>query len=251
MAKIIILGSSNAVSSKTNENAHMVIMGGARMILVDCPGKPVLRLEEAGLDFNRLTDIIITHFHPDHVSGLPLLLMDMWLMGRKDPIDIYGLSYTLDRVEAMMDLYSWSKWPDFYPVHFHRVPDIERSLVLDCADFRVSASPVCHLIPNMGLRIDIKEPVASLVYSSDTEPCPAVIRLSEGAKTLIHEAAGAHVGHSSAAQAGEIAAAAGVEELYLIHYPTGKFLDPGLLAEARGSFKGAVQLATDLQVIDL
>jgi metal-dependent hydrolase (beta-lactamase superfamily II) len=40
----------------------------------------MVRLSKAGVDFNRLTDLILTHFHPDHVSGVPMLLMNMWLI---------------------------------------------------------------------------------------------------------------------------------------------------------------------------
>ena len=75
MPKVIILGSSNAVPSKDHENTHLVIIGKERTILVDCVSNPVVRLEQAGVNFNDLTDIVITHFHPDHVSGVPLLWM--------------------------------------------------------------------------------------------------------------------------------------------------------------------------------
>ena len=62
--------------------------------------------------------MILTHFHPDHVSGLPSLLLDMWLMGRKDPLTIYGLAYTLERMEKLMEAYDWASWPGFFPVEF-------------------------------------------------------------------------------------------------------------------------------------
>ena len=113
MPKVIILGSSNAVPSKEHENTHFVILGEQRTILVDCVSNPVVRLEQAGVDFNRLTDIVITHFHPDHVSGVPLLLMDMWLMGRTKPLNIYGLHYTMDRLEDLMGFYSWERMAQF------------------------------------------------------------------------------------------------------------------------------------------
>ena len=90
MSKLIILGSSNAISHKDHENTHMVIVGEKRTVLVDCVSNPILRLEQAGVDFNAITDLILTHFHPDHVSGVPLLLMDMWLMGRREPLNVYG-----------------------------------------------------------------------------------------------------------------------------------------------------------------
>lgn len=250
MSKVIILGASNAIPTSESENTHMVIVGSDRMLLIDSVSNPILRLEQAGLDFNDLTDIIITHFHPDHASGVPLLLMDMWLMGRQKPLNIYGLHYTLDRVEGLMGFYNWSEWPDFFPVIFHRIPSREMALVLDCSDFRIHASPVHHMIPNIGLRIEFIQSRKVMAYSCDTEPCEEVIRLSEGVDVLIHEATGESEGHSSAKQAGEIAAKAEVGKLYLIHYPTGKFAKGDLVAEAQATFSGHIAMAKDFMILD-
>ena len=212
--------------------------------------QPDLRLEKAGLDFNDLTDLIVTHFHPDHVSGLPLLLMDMWLMGRRKPINIYGLHYTLDRVENLMGFFGWADWPDFFPVAFYRLPMQEMTTVVDFPDFRIFASPVRHLLPTIGLRFEFNHTHKTMAYSCDTEPCAQVIRLAEGADILIHESAGASRGHSSAAQAGEVANQAEVGKLYLIHYPTGKYASGDLIAEAHQRYQGEVALAEDFMVLD-
>ena len=56
MAKLIILGSSNALSSKDSENTHMVLVGEERIVMVDCVNSPIRRLEQAGVDFMDLTD---------------------------------------------------------------------------------------------------------------------------------------------------------------------------------------------------
>ncbi len=251
MPKVIILGSSNAIPSQEHENTHMVVVGRERMVLIDCVSNPIVRLEKAGLDFNNLTDLIVTHFHPDHVSGVPLLLMDMWLMGRRQPLNVYGLHHTLDRVESLMGFYGWSEWPDFYPVAFHRLPSHEMTLVLDCPDFRIFSSPVRHLLPTVGLRFEFGDGRKIMAYSCDTEPCAQVIRLAEGADVLIHEAAGATRGHSSAEQAGEIATQAEAAALFLIHYPTGKYADGDLVMEAARRYQGTVKLAEDFMTLDL
>jgi ribonuclease Z len=250
MPKVIILGSSNAIPTADHENTHMVVVGEDRTVLVDCVSNPILRLEKAGLDFNNLTDLILTHFHPDHVSGVPLLLMDMWLMGRNQPLNIYGLHHTLDRMESLMGSYGWSEWPDFFPVAFYRLPAQEMTTVIDCLDFRIYSSPVRHLLPTIGLRFEFNHTKKVMAYSCDTEPCAQVVRLAEGADTLIHEAAGAARGHSSAAQAGEIASRAEVGNLYLIHYPTGKYANTDLVAEARLRYPGSVSLAKDFMELD-
>jgi ribonuclease Z len=227
----------------------MVLAGKERMVLIDSGCNPILRLEQAGLDFNDLTDIVLTHFHPDHASGIPLLLMDMWLLGRETPLHIYGLHYTLDRLEGLMGFYNWSDWPNFFPVIFHRLPIKEMTPVLDCPDFTIYASPVRHFIPNIGLRVEFAQSRKVMAYSCDTEPCDEVVRLSEKADVLIHEATGETPGHSSARQAGEVAKKANVGRLYLIHYPTGRFAGGNLVAEAHTTFSGNVSLMKDFMVL--
>jgi ribonuclease Z len=205
----------------------------------------MVRLRRAGLDFNHLTDLILTHFHPDHVSGVPLLLMDMWLLGRQGPLKIHGLDYTLERVEKMMDFYNWGRWPEFFPVIFHRLPEVEMAPVLETEEWRVFSSPVRHLIPTIGLRIEFPRTKKTLAYSCDTEPCEQVAQLGDRADVLIHEATGPSRGHSGAAQAGSIAQQAGAKSLYLIHYPTGSFDPSTLIPAAEQAFHGPVALAKD------
>jgi ribonuclease Z len=248
--KLIILGSSNAVANENQENTHMVLLGQDRSVLIDCVGSPIVRLGQAGVELDRLTDLILTHFHPDHVSGVPLLLMDMWLLGRERPLNIYGLGDTLDRIQKMLDLYNWSAWPDFFPVSFSYLPEEALTPVLQSHEYRIIASPVRHLIPTIGLRIEFPQTDQVLAYSCDTEPCQSVVELAAGADLLIHEATGASQGHSSALQAGEIARQAEVGSLFLIHYSV-KQKEPGaLVAEAGQAFQGPVSLAEDFLEID-
>jgi ribonuclease Z len=251
VAKLIILGSSNAIPDAEHENTHMALVGRERTVLIDCVNNATVRLPKAGLEFDRVTDLILTHFHPDHVSGVPSLLMSMWLLGRKQPLTIYGLAYTLDRMEKLMEFYDWATWPHFFPVTFNRLPEIEMAPVMACDEFRIFASPVHHLVPNIGLRVEFPETGKVLTYSCDTEPCHEVVRLASGANILIHESSGATLGHTSAEQAAEIARQAEVGALYLIHYPTGKNDTSTLVPEAKRKFAGPVALAEDLMTIEL
>lgn len=250
MPKLVILGSSNAVPDEKHENTHLAVLGRERSVLIDCVSNPIVRLGQAGINFNRLTDMILTHFHPDHVSGVPLLLMDMWLLGRKEPMLIHGLDHTLDRIQKLMDFYDWSLWPNFFPVTFHSIPEEELALVLDTPEFRIVSSPVRHLVPTIGLRFEFSRVDKVLAYSCDTEPTPSVVQLASGADVLIHEAAGASRGHSSASQAGSIARQAEVGSLYLIHYRTGDKNPEPLIVQAAETFGGPVYLAEDFMELD-
>jgi ribonuclease Z len=251
MDRVIILGSASAVPVVGHENTHIFVEAGRHKILVDCPGTPMVRLEQAGVDPRQLTEIILTHFHPDHVSGFGPLLMSMWLIGRKEPLNVYGLEPTISRAKKMMELYEWKNWPNFYPVHFITIPAEEHASVIETSDVRVYASPVEHLVPTIGLRFEFASSETVLAYSCDTQPSQIVRRLAEGANVLIHEATGSSVGHTSPEKAGEIATQAEVGELYLIHYPP-ELIDPeSLLERARQTFQGPITVAKDLLLIEL
>lgn len=245
MPKLIFLGTSNAIPDLRHENTHMAVVGENRLLMIDCVNNPIVRLSQAGLNVHDLTDLLLTHFHPDHVSGVPLLLMNCWLLGRKKPLHIYGLQITLERIEKIMEFYEWSTWPGFYPVQFHQLAEQELTLAFDNPEFRLFTSPVCHMVPCIGVRIEFPQSGQVAAYSCDTEPCPQVVRLAANADLLIHEATGASVGHTSAAQAGEIAHQAGAKALYLIHYPTGDFDPRPLVDQAKQTFPGPVTLAQD------
>jgi ribonuclease Z len=251
VAELIFLGTAAAVPDQDHENTQLALRDDQAVVLIDCSGSPVPRLARAGISQDEVTDIILTHFHPDHVGGIPLLLMNMWLLGRKKALRIYGLHHCLERVEDMMGFFHWENWPQFFPVAFHRLPEQSGVPVLERGAVRILASSVRHVIPTIGLRIEVKgQPV--LAYSCDTEPCPAVVELAMGAPVLIHEATGEGVGHSSASQAGSVAAEAGVSRLYLAHYPVNGGVDEDRLRrEAESTFDGEVVVARDWMQIAL
>ena len=250
MPKLIYLGASSAIPTPQHENTHMVIRGESRRVLIDTGHNPLLRLPQAGVDPLQVTDLILTHFHPDHVSGVASLLMNSWLMGRKAELNVYGLAVTLERARKVMEFYDWDNWPYFYPVHFITLPAVEMTPVMACEEFKIFASPVHHMIPNIGLRVEFTPGGKVWAYSCDTEPCAEVVRLGRGADVLVHEVAGAGLGHSSARQAAEIAQEAGAQRLHLIHYPTWNADPQPLVAEAAQVFSGGVELANDFMVLD-
>ncbi|OGO17060.1 MAG: hypothetical protein A2Z14_09135 [Chloroflexi bacterium RBG_16_48_8] len=249
MPYVVLLGTSNAIPDPAHENTHLAVVTDERVILIDCVGSPNVRLLKAGISMKAITDLILTHFHPDHVSGVPLLLMNMWLEGREDPLRIYGLHHCLERIEDVMALYHWDKWPGFFPVAFHRLPEREYIQVLETNEVRIYSSPVRHLIPTIGLRIENVHGSGIVAYSCDTEPCPSVVRLARKANVLIHEATGFGAGHSSASQAGSIASDARAKRLLLIHYPNVDLDPESLIEQARETFEDDVALAEDFMQI--
>lgn len=249
MGKIVVLGSSFVIPDETHENTHLALLGQSATVLIDCPGRAMIRLRRAGLDPDQIDDILLTHFHPDHVDGVPMLIMEMWLRGRKKSLRLHGLPHCMERMENLMQAYDQATWPNMYPVTYHTVAEHDQAPVLDNSDFSITATPVKHFIPTMGLRVTDKATRRVLAYSCDTEPCPGALAVALGADMLIHEAAGAGWGHSSAAQAGEMAQEAKAKQLVLIHYRTGGADTSQLVSEAQTTYAGPVTLAEDLMTL--
>lgn len=244
MPKLIILGTSDAVPDERHDNTHMLLIGENRRVLVDCASNPVMRLRQIGIDPNSISDLIMTHFHPDHVSGVPLLMMNMWLLGRTNLLNLYGLEHTVRLMEQFLDAFEWGRWLE-YPVEIKRLRNKKMTLVLEAEDFRIISCPVNHFVPTIGLRFEFPGSGKVLAFTSDTAPTANIAWLAQGADVLLHEASGASEGHSSAGQAGEMARQAQAKALYLIHYPTGDTDTSTLVDEAKEHFDGPVELAED------
>ena len=103
-------------------------------------------------------------------------------------------------------------------IAYHEIEPAEGAAVFERGPFRVTASPVQHPVPTVGLRVEADG--MTVAYSCDTAPCDAIERLARGADLLVHEATGHLPGvHSSAEEAAQCAARAGAARLVLVHLP--------------------------------
>ena len=225
------IGTGAAVSDPHRTTTMLAVQAQGRLVAVDCGGDLAQRMMAGGLDPAALDLLVLTHEHPDHIAGFPLLLEKLWLMGRRTPIRIAGPAPALDVARRLFGQFDTSRWDGLPERQYHEVPMAEGAPVWHADGLRVTASPVTHSVPTVGLRFESGSRV--LAYSCDTAPDPAVVRLARGADVLVHEAMGHQPGvHSSAEEAAGIAAEAGVKRLFLVHLPPG--LDD--LAAARRIF---------------
>jgi ribonuclease Z len=249
----VFLGSSAAVPGRDRDTTSILFVAGDDAVLVDCGGSPAQKLMLAGTDPRALSRVVITHIHPDHAYGLPSLVQTLFLLGRTASLRVACREEHLAPLRALLDVFGLLERPGLFPVVWEPVPSREAVAVGGSRGFAVTASPNSHgAMPNMALRFEAPGRPA-VVYSSDTEPCLAVEALARGAHTLIHDATFSErrprgIGaHSTAAQAGDIAARAGVRRLILAHIDAGLHgeLD-ALRDEARTRFPGLVEIAREL-----
>ncbi len=154
MAQVILLGTGAALSNAVRENTYLVVQGDTSAVLVDCAGSPTQRLLRADIPLDRLDHLILTHHHPDHLYGLSVLFLDLWLAGRKKTLHVYGLAETLRAARAMMHAFEWERWQahGFFPIVFHRVPKRANTPVFTSSEFAVTATPTEHLLPCIAVR---------------------------------------------------------------------------------------------------
>jgi ribonuclease Z len=251
----VFLGTSGAVPGPARDTTSLAFVGSSEVILVDTGGSPVQKLRLAGIDPRGLSHVVVTHIHPDHVYGLPSLVQNLILLGRTAPLPLFCRAEHVEPLAALLDLFGLRARKGGFSLPIHGVEPREGIEVLRTDSFVVTASPNAHgSMPNLALRFEVPARRIVVVYSSDTEPCEEVVRLARGADTLIHEATfperdrGRFGAHSTAAEAGEIAARAAAARLILCHIDVDYHAElDALAAEARGRFGGPVEVAEEFR----
>ena len=253
-ARVAFLGTSAALSSATRDNTSLVFEAGGVALLADCGGGAVHRLQRLGVDPRALTHVVVTHVHVDHSYGLPSLVRQLMLQGRRAPLAVVCRPEHAEPLRALLTTFRVWERADGFPLRLTPIDLAVGSTAFTTGPLRVSTAPNDHgPMPNFAVRVDA-EGGRAVVYSSDTQPSDNVVALARGARTLVHEATflerdrpAGHAAHSSAAEAGQIAARAGVERLVLVHVGAAYHDDVEVLvAEARKHFDGDVRVAEEL-----
>ena len=247
MPTLHLLGTGAAFSDAHRTTTMLAFTDDDSTLVVDCGGDVVQRLLAASIDLTTIEALILTHEHIDHIGGFPLFMEKMWLAGRRDPIPVYGIEPALDQARRCFATFDTSGWTGLPDIHWYPFAEAPNALVLTDAAWEVKAAPGMHFVPVVGLRVESKRTGGVVVYSCDTAPSPEITGLASEADLLLHEATGASPGHSSPAQAAQVAAEAGAKRLLLIHLPPN--LTDADLHEARQTF-ARTELGEELGAYD-
>lgn len=80
---VLILGSASASGSRERDNTYLLLQHEEGNWMIDVGGNPLGKLKQAEIPLQSIQGVILTHFHIDHIFGLPSLLWGMWLGKRK------------------------------------------------------------------------------------------------------------------------------------------------------------------------
>jgi ribonuclease Z len=85
----IFLGTGGSVPSARRSTASVLISRGGDRLLFDC-GEGTQRQMQRSIGLTQVDEIYLTHFHADHILGLPGLLKTYDLTARELPLTIHG-----------------------------------------------------------------------------------------------------------------------------------------------------------------
>ena len=88
--EIIFLGTSSAVHSYTRNHPAIILKAFGETMLFDCGEGTQRQLIFAKVSPMKISKIFLSHYHGDHILGLPGLLQSMNFRGREKKLTIYG-----------------------------------------------------------------------------------------------------------------------------------------------------------------
>jgi ribonuclease Z len=247
-SRVVFLGTGGALNPERYQAAVLVESAGTRVLLDTGGGLGLVRrLLAAEVDPATIGHVFLSHRHLDHVGGLEPWLMSLFYRSsrsgeRPPPVDLYALPGSAQAIRASQAAAAASGERVFGDRLTWRTPGPGESRSLHDG-VSLALVSVDHLPPDgdaAGCVVDVDG--ARVVYSGDSRPCDSLTDSARGAHLLIHEVGGLdaraelvhQVGHSTAADAGRVAARAGVRALALFHVPASEWVEPAeMLAEAR------------------
>jgi ribonuclease BN (tRNA processing enzyme) len=192
--ELIMLGTGTPVPDASAWGPASAVVTGGRLFVVDAGVGVTRRLAAAG--FQRVTQVeaaFLTHLHSDHTLGYPDLIFTTWIMGRRQPLAVYGPPGLRRMTTAILD--AWRDDVDVRVKGLERetrewlgveVAEIRAGVVYDKGGVKVTAIPVPHGDwQAFAYRFDL--PGRSITFSGDAAPNPALVKAARGTDVLVHE----------------------------------------------------------------
>lgn len=149
--QITFLGTSSMVPTKDRNQIAVFLSYGSEGILFDCGEGTQRQFKIAGISLTKVTKILISHWHGDHVLGLPGLIQTLSSTDYNNTLEIYGPAGTKKRMEKMFEAFVFDKRLSFV------VNEAKSGIFFENNDFQLEAHPLEHGIETLGFRFVEKD----------------------------------------------------------------------------------------------
>ncbi|MCP4312617.1 MAG: MBL fold metallo-hydrolase [Bacteroidetes bacterium] len=279
VTKLVLLGTGTPNPSPTQSGCSLALLVNQIPYIIDF-GPGLIRKAAAltpryegpleGFHIRDIKTAFLTHLHSDHTTGFPDLILTPWVMGRDEPLKVFGPEGTANMTSHIMEAYK----DDIHYRLYGAEPANNQGWRVSCTEFSkegeiyrdsnivVEAFPVTHgTWPNSwGFRFTTPDRV--IVISGDCLPSEKLAAYARGADLLVHEVyskAGYETKsnswkayhaqhHTSTLELAEIASRAMPGKVILYHILFWGASEEELLREISSSYHGEVIVGRDLDI---
>jgi ribonuclease BN (tRNA processing enzyme) len=273
-SQIALLGTGTPNADPARSGPAVAIVVDGRPYIVDAGPGVVRRAAAAyesgiaGLAVDRLNRLFVTHLHSDHTIGLPDLILTPWVLGRAEPLEVYGPAGTEAMTDHLLAAYAEDirerlegPEPANATGYSVQATEIAPGVIYEDRSVSVEAFPVHHgSWPAFGFTF--RTPDRTIVISGDTAVPEENVEAYRGCDVLIHEVQSStglegrspawrryHSRfHTSARELAQAASRAQPGLLILYHQLFHGVSEQALLQEVRRGYDGDVVSGRDLEL---
>lgn len=147
MMKVVFLGTGSAVPTPHRNLSSTAVEHDGRVFLFDCGEGTQIQYRRAGLRPGKLEAIFISHFHGDHLYGLPGFLASLQMAERSAPLRLFGPRGLARYIAFHQKITGFT--PGF-PVHIAEMPGRADYSSWEIEGFDVECRPLAHRMRCLG-----------------------------------------------------------------------------------------------------
>ena len=149
--KITFLGTGSAIPTKERNHSSILVSFANENIIIDCGEGTQRQLRKANISPTKITKILLTHWHGDHILGIPALLQTLGMLNYSGTLKIYGPKGTKHFMKIIENLLRYIN----IKLEIHEVS----GKFINQKDFFIDAAPMLHGIPANAYSIVFKDKV--------------------------------------------------------------------------------------------
>ncbi len=138
--KLIFLGTSDAIPTEERNHPSLLLSYKNENILIDCGEGTQRQLRKAGISPTKITRLLITHWHGDHVLGIPGLLQTLGFSEYSQTLQVYGPPKTKEFFKQVLSSFR-SIYTDRVKL---KINEIKAGKIIENKDFAIYAEKLEH-----------------------------------------------------------------------------------------------------------